>query len=169
MAISTVKYVLLAWFILITTCLLLYFPTKSTGDTNLVGDNAPVAVHDKEVQLRIPVHTHITTEPYKVTPVPTIAPVSALGSNINSIVPIVGVTATHSKDGAVQLVSLHKPAYSDVRGNLGPASCITNETVSNWLADRWQGVELPYAVADCNFTSVICLYCNNLNNFTNEY
>jgi hypothetical protein len=38
-----------------------------------------------------------------------------------------------------RLVSENKPATSDVRGNLGPASCITNETMADWLADRWQG------------------------------
>jgi histidyl-tRNA synthetase len=38
-----------------------------------------------------------------------------------------------------KLVSENKPATSDVRGNLGPASCITNETMVNWLTDRWQG------------------------------
>lgn len=39
----------------------------------------------------------------------------------------------------LQLVSQNKPVISDVRGNLGPASCITNETMSDWLTDRWQG------------------------------
>jgi hypothetical protein len=38
-----------------------------------------------------------------------------------------------------KLVSENKPATSDVRGNLGPASCVTNETVVDWLTDRWQG------------------------------
>jgi hypothetical protein len=37
------------------------------------------------------------------------------------------------------LLSLNKSAISDVRGNLGPPSVITQETVQNWLADRWQG------------------------------
>jgi hypothetical protein len=40
---------------------------------------------------------------------------------------------------ASRLVSENKPATSDVRGNLGPASCVTNETMTDWLADRWQG------------------------------
>eukprot|EP01032_Pedospumella_encystans_P019025 gene19025-21641_t len=31
-----------------------------------------------------------------------------------------------------------KPVTSDVRGNLGPASAITNERMEDWLTDRWQ-------------------------------
>ena len=34
------------------------------------------------------------------------------------------------------LVSAGKPARSDVRGNLGPASVITSEVVKDWLKDR---------------------------------
>lgn len=37
------------------------------------------------------------------------------------------------------LVSLNKPVTSDVRGNLGPATVVTNEKVEDWLQDRWQG------------------------------
>lgn len=37
-----------------------------------------------------------------------------------------------------QLLSLHRPATADVRGNLGPASVVTSEVVEDWLADRWQ-------------------------------
>lgn len=35
-------------------------------------------------------------------------------------------------------VALNRPVTSDVRGNLGPASVITNDVVSDWLKDRWQ-------------------------------
>ena len=36
------------------------------------------------------------------------------------------------------LISLHKPVFSDVRGNLGPPKEVTNETITDWLRDRWQ-------------------------------
>lgn len=39
----------------------------------------------------------------------------------------------------VTLISLNKKVISDVRGNLGPPSVITNERVEDWLQDRWQG------------------------------
>ena len=39
------------------------------------------------------------------------------------------------------LISAMKPVTSDVRGNLGPASAITNERMEDWLTDRWQGME----------------------------
>jgi hypothetical protein len=48
-----------------------------------------------------------------------------------------------------RLVSESKPATSDVRGNLGPASCITNETMADWLTDRWQGT--------CTFVRTVAL------------
>lgn len=38
------------------------------------------------------------------------------------------------------LVSLGKPVASSVRGNLGPASVVTNESIEDWLKDRWQGL-----------------------------
>ena len=37
------------------------------------------------------------------------------------------------------LLSLSKPVVADVRGNLGPPTVVTNENVSDWLKDRWQG------------------------------
>lgn len=36
------------------------------------------------------------------------------------------------------LLSAGRPATSDVRGNLGPASVITSEKTADWLRDRWQ-------------------------------
>jgi hypothetical protein len=50
-----------------------------------------------------------------------------------------------------RLVSLHKPAISDVRGNLGPASVITNETMTDWLKDRWQGKDLTQPVLQSRY------------------
>jgi hypothetical protein len=47
------------------------------------------------------------------------------------------------------LISEGRPAISDVRGNLGPASVVTSEVVKDWLKDRWQaaknmqGVPIP--------------------------
>jgi hypothetical protein len=40
------------------------------------------------------------------------------------------------------LLSLNKSVRSDVRGNLGHPSVITQESVSNWLTDRWQGMQI---------------------------
>jgi len=37
-----------------------------------------------------------------------------------------------------KLLSAHRPVESDVRGNLGPPSVVTEESVSDWLTDRWQ-------------------------------
>ena len=37
------------------------------------------------------------------------------------------------------LLSSNRSVKSDVRGNLGPPSVITSESISNWLTDRWQG------------------------------
>jgi len=39
---------------------------------------------------------------------------------------------------AETLVSEGKPATSDVRGNLGPATVVTSRKVGDWLKDRWQ-------------------------------
>ena len=36
------------------------------------------------------------------------------------------------------LLSEHRPVISDVRGNLGGPSVVTEESVGDWLADRWQ-------------------------------
>jgi len=36
------------------------------------------------------------------------------------------------------LLSSGKPAIADVRGNLGPASVVTDEAIGDWLKDRWQ-------------------------------
>ena len=38
------------------------------------------------------------------------------------------------------LLSLNRSVFADVRGNLGPPSVVTQESVSNWLTDRWQGI-----------------------------
>lgn len=38
-----------------------------------------------------------------------------------------------------RLLSLGKRVISDVRGNLGDPSVVTNEKVDDWLKDRWQG------------------------------
>jgi hypothetical protein len=38
------------------------------------------------------------------------------------------------------LLSLGKPVTSDVRGNLGPPSVVTSESMEDWLGDRWQAV-----------------------------
>jgi len=44
------------------------------------------------------------------------------------------------------LISAMKPVTSDVRGNLGPASTITNEKMEDWLTDRWQGMQCSYVI-----------------------
>jgi len=44
-------------------------------------------------------------------------------------------------DRPLELLSTNCPATSDVRGNLGPASVITNESVKDWLKDRWQAAK----------------------------
>lgn len=51
--------------------------------------------------------------------------------------------ATSQKPPPLQptLVSLGKPVTSSVRGNLGPASVVTNESIEDWLKDRWQGLQ----------------------------
>ena len=36
------------------------------------------------------------------------------------------------------LLSAHRPVTSDVRGNLGEPSVVTDESVADWLKDRWQ-------------------------------
>jgi len=43
-----------------------------------------------------------------------------------------------SKSSTAVVLSTGRPASSDVRGNLGPASVITSEKTDDWLADRWQ-------------------------------
>lgn len=43
------------------------------------------------------------------------------------------------------LLSLNKSVRSDVRGNLGHPSVITQESVANWLTDRWQGAQICYS------------------------
>lgn len=58
------------------------------------------------------------------------------------------------------LISAMKPVTSDVRGNLGPASTITNERMEDWLTDRWQGIEYSDDIAahTAFFPSKISLY-----------
>lgn len=36
------------------------------------------------------------------------------------------------------LLSEHRPCISDVLGNLGPPSVVTDQSVGDWLKDRWQ-------------------------------
>ena len=45
-------------------------------------------------------------------------------------------------DDVLILLSQNRSVRSDVRGNLGHPSVITNERVSDWLKDRWQGERL---------------------------
>ena len=40
------------------------------------------------------------------------------------------------------LLSLNKSVSSDVLGNLGHPSVITQEQIGDWLKDRWQGMLL---------------------------
>lgn len=42
---------------------------------------------------------------------------------------------------SVILLSKDRPVISDVRGNLGPASVVTNEDMNDWLKDRWQAAK----------------------------
>lgn len=39
------------------------------------------------------------------------------------------------------LLSFNRPVTSDVRGNLGSPSVVTNENVNDWLKDRWQAAK----------------------------
>jgi len=49
-----------------------------------------------------------------------------------------GAGALKSSAATTILLSAGRPATSDVRGNLGPASVITSEKTADWLKDRWQ-------------------------------
>jgi hypothetical protein len=46
--------------------------------------------------------------------------------------------ATSTKVRVETLLSGHRPVISDVRGNLGPPSVVTNKEDEDWLKDRWQ-------------------------------
>jgi len=39
------------------------------------------------------------------------------------------------------LLSLHRPATADVRGNLADAQVVTDPSVDDWLKDRWQAAK----------------------------
>ena len=43
-----------------------------------------------------------------------------------------------SPTGKTIVLSAGRPVTSDVRGNLGPSSVVTNDVVTDWLKDRWQ-------------------------------
>ena len=55
------------------------------------------------------------------------------------------------------LISENKPVTSDVRGNLGEASCITSEVIIDWLTDRWQGLTLLTTLHDSQQLITQCL------------
>ena len=52
-----------------------------------------------------------------------------------SLAPLLPASSLYSEE---MLLSLHRPVKSDVWGNLGPPSVVTDESVEDWLKDRWQ-------------------------------
>jgi hypothetical protein len=112
---------------------------SSTGGTTIAVEQASATARDS---------TALRSEPSFVPPVQdssdsraTVSPASDAPQEAPQVAPeeaseqstleIVKPLAT--------LVSLNKPVISDVRGNLGPPSVVTNEDVADWLKDRWQG------------------------------
>lgn len=140
MAISTLKYALLVWFLMLVTFVILYFPTNTAGVAT--SDRKDIAQNSNTTMLPRPLITKVHNAPQHDVQTRNIVAVTARISESDrkpsAIEPVPTVDAVQ-RQVASQLISLHKPASSDVRGNLGPVSCITNETVSDWLADRWQG------------------------------
>lgn len=58
------------------------------------------------------------------------------------------------------LLSINKSVESNVRGNLGPPSVITQELVGDWLKDRWQGTSSSMKIA--------LLFPNHINHDVNK-
>ena len=52
--------------------------------------------------------------------------------------PAAPASAAIPRYGLEECLSLGKNAESDVRGNLGPATVVTDPKVGDWLKDRWQ-------------------------------
>ena len=52
--------------------------------------------------------------------------------------PAAPASAAIPRYGPEECLSLGKNAESDVRGNLGPATVVTDPKVGDWLKDRWQ-------------------------------
>ena len=75
-------------------------------------------------------------------------------------VPVAQVSVQAPPAMAVTLVSLHCAVTSDVRGNLGPPSVVTDPGVTDWMTDRWQCESVanqPVCHLDCLFVS-LCLH-----------
>lgn len=109
-------------------CLLIvsHQPSHSIESANLSLEEHPILRREQAVSLT---HNKIAV-PLLISASPTYTPTAA-------------VTEAYSVSSRIilvpTLVSLGKPVTASVRGNLGPASVVTNERVDDWLKDRWQG------------------------------
>jgi hypothetical protein len=78
---------------------------------------------------------------------------------------------TRANDQKEVLLSIGRPASASVRGNLAPASVVTDPSVKDWLKDRWQvgfflssactcslttHPSLPALMAECGFSNLSC-------------
>ena len=78
-----------------------------------------------------------------------------------------GVAAAHADRaqarplGTVQLLSAHCQTVSSVRGNLGEANVVTEETIDDWLKDRWQNANSKQPNNTCRVPRLGACLCDN--------
>lgn len=125
MVYNTLTYALLVWFIVLVTFFWAYFPLTMSIETLESTTIEQQQLRRSAADKREPTTPAILNNDQLFN--------KTVATTVNS--PVLGKITS-------ELVSLLKPATSDVRGNLGPASTVTNETVSDWLVDRWQGNSL---------------------------
>jgi hypothetical protein len=68
-----------------------------------------------------------------VRPAPLPSSSSQLGAGLSA-----GNTRGIKSYKKLDLLSKSRPVTADVHGNLGAPSVVTNESIGNWLTDRWQ-------------------------------
>lgn len=113
------------------------------GHSKQQRDNAPPSVQQQEAPV-------FRKQGKKAVPVaaPVVAPAAALeqppvhppapAPPAAAAVPVAVPVPAPAQEQQPRLLSAGKPVTSDVRGNLGPPSVVTSETMEDWRTDRWQ-------------------------------
>jgi len=100
--------------------------TTTTSSSSLRGKGAPLPDVALAAKNTPGVPATLAVRPAALPPSSSLgAPVSAQDRTVKSF-------------KKLELLSKGRPATGDVHGNLGAPAVITNESIGNWLTDRWQ-------------------------------